>query len=818
MGKRARDLRSPLSKWFEWLLDVVGRPFASMSVEQKFWIGFAVFCLVTTFLIHNPIWRAAGEQQYKEGDIVRESIIVPADVIYTDLEESEKLKEETRKAVKPIFRYESNKAEQAVQRFVSSWEKLQRHGNETFSSNSKQSNSDTKAETHWTGGGGADVGKTLASRTFSRNELDAVQSALKESAEGYIFDDSEKQYFQNEVFVFDRSKPNLQTNVSMPESNWTPLSAAREKFRSRLAAIKSLSPKESESFYAAGEILIEPSVSYDSVATDTARQSAADNIEPRTISLKRGQKIADEGDIVTDVMLSKIAALKSYAASSRQLNRFFGILVFVSGLFWLAWKFVQHRGVVPRLALTPRKTFALLGFVIVVQTVLLAIFFRLAEFTALQNIKAPLSDPMLWSFAVPFATGSLLITLLADRPTALFTGVFASFLTGFIAPRGFEFAIFSALVSAVAVYGIGRYRSRQTVTIAGGLVGVASSILAIALIAYTQQPIILNTILLAIACGLASGIITSAVTAVLLPICENVFGILTDVKLLELSNADLPALGQLALRAPGTNQHSHAVGQLAEEACRVVGGNGLLARIGALYHDIGKTAAPEHFVENQSNKNPHDRLKPTQSAKIIISHVNYGVKLGREMGLPSRIIDFIPQHHGTRTLHYFLKKAQAEARDPQEISENDFRYPGPKPQFKEAAIMMIADSCEAAARSLAEPNPDNIRFIVTKIIDAILQDDQLDECDLTLRELTQIRESMIKSLVAIYHSRVDYPGYVPPTSGQFKFPAIDSDSEERGLMKYSDPKDIPISPGGEIEDEAFDRSIEPQRADAKSSS
>lgn len=378
MGKRARDLRSPLSKWFEWLLDVVGRPFASMSVEQKFWSGFAVFCLVTTFLIHNPIWRAAGEQQYKEGDIVRESIIVPADVIYTDLEESEKLKEETRKAVKPIFRYESNKAEQAVQRFVSSWEKLQRHGNETFSSNSKQSNSDTKAETHWTGGGGADVGKTLASRTFSRNELDAVQSALKESAEGYIFDDSEKQYFQNEVFVFDRSKPNLQTNVSMPESNWTPLSAAREKFRSRLAAIKSLSPKESESFYAAGEILIEPSVSYDSVATDTARQSAADNIEPRTISLKRGQKIADEGDIVTDVMLSKIAALKSYAASSRQLNRFFGILVFVSGLFWLAWKFVQHRGVVPRLALTPRKTFALLGFVIVVQTVLLAIFFRLA--------------------------------------------------------------------------------------------------------------------------------------------------------------------------------------------------------------------------------------------------------------------------------------------------------------------------------------------------------------------------------------------------------------------------------------------------------
>ncbi|MEO6589076.1 MAG: hypothetical protein ABIP06_07090, partial [Pyrinomonadaceae bacterium] len=186
-----------------------------------------------------------------------------------------------------------------------------------------------------------------------------------------------------------------------------------------------------------------------------------------------------------------------------------------------------------------------------------------------------------------------------------------------------------------------------------------------------------------------------------------------------------------------------------------------------------------------------------------------------EMGLPQRIIDFIPQHHGTRTLHYFLKKAQAEAREPEEISENDFRYPGPKPQFKEAAIMMISDSCEAAARSLSEPNPENIRFIVTKIIDAILQDDQLDECDLTLRELTQIRESIIKSLVAIYHSRVDYPGYVPPNSQpSITVPKEYLDSEERGL-RYSNPADIPISKGGEIEDEAIDRSTQPNVQEAK---
>ncbi len=811
MSKRIKDLKSPAARWWEMVFAAAARPFSVLSDEHKFWLGFAVLCLVTTLLIQNPLWNSSNEITYKEGDIARASITSPADIYFIDPEEAERKIAEAKAGVKPIFRFESNKADQAVRSFVSAWEKLQRHGSE--SAEGKQANTDSKIETHWTGAGGPEVGKVLASRNFSRNETDAVQSALRESSEGYIYDDSEKQYLQNEVIVFDRSKPGQQASVSMPETNWTTLSAARDKLKTKIAGVKSLSPKESEAFYTATEILLEPSISFDSVATEAARQTAIDSAQLPNVTLKRGEKIVNEGEKITVQMLSQIAAVRNYSNSNRQLNRFFGLLVLISALFWVSWKFIQNRGIVPRLALSPRKTFALLGFVVIVQTGVMAALFRLAEFTALQNEKAPLNDPMIWAFAIPFATGSLLMTLLADRPTALFTGLLSALIAGFLAPRGLEFAVFAAIVSSIAVYGIGRYRNRQTVTIAGALVGLGGAVLAISLIAFTQQPIILNTILLSIACGLASGIITAAVTSMLLPICENTFGILTDVKLLELSNADLPVLGQLALRAPGTNQHSHAVGQLAEEACRVVGGNGLLARIGALYHDIGKTAAPEHFVENQLSKNPHDRLKPTQSAKIIISHVTYGTKLAKEMGLPQRIIDFIPQHHGTRTLHYFLKKAQAEARDESEISENDFRYPGPKPQFKEAAIMMIADSCEAAARSLAEPNPENIRFIVTKIIDAILADDQLGECDLTLRELTKIRESMIKSLVAIYHSRVDYPGYVPPNSGQFNFAGGDVETKER-IAKYSNPADIPISLGGEIEDEAIDRTQEPEKAEA----
>ncbi len=821
MSKRLPELASPLTKVRKTLNKFFARTFENFTPVQRFWAGFALLCIVTTLLINNPLWRVSGEQ-YKEGDISRESIISPADIFVTDTEQTDKLRQAAREKITPIFRFESNKPEQAGQQFLSAWEKLQRHGEITNNSNlklnnSKPINADAKTETHWTGAGGADVGKILASRNFSRNEIEAVLSALRESSEGYIYDDSEKQFFQRDVSVFDRSKPNIDQKVSMPESNWTPLSAARNKLKERLSSIKSLTAKENEAFYTATETLVAPSVSYDSVATNDARETAANAISPVTIALKRTQKVADGGDIITPEILSKIAAIRSYSQTSRQTNRFFGLLAIVSALFWVAWKFIQHNQVGTRLTLSEEKTFALFGFIIVVQTALMAIFFRLAEFTAAQNLKAPLNDPMLWSFAIPFATGSLLMTLLADRRTALFTGLFLALIAGLLAPKSLEFALFAAIVSAVAVYGIGRYRSRQSVTIAGIFVGFAAVGTAIALIGYTQQPFILNTIMLATACGLMNGLITAAVTAVLLPLCESMFGILTDVKLLELSNADLPVLGQLALRAPGTNQHSHAVGQLSEEACRAVGANGLLARIGALYHDIGKTAAPEHFVENQMGKNPHDKLKPSQSAKIIISHVTYGIKLGKEIGLPQRIIDFIPQHHGTRTLHYFLRKAQSEARSESDISENDFRYPGPKPQFKEAAIMMIADSCEAAARSLDEPNPENIRFIVTKIIDAILADDQLDECDLTLRELTMIRETMIKSLVSIYHSRVDYPGYTPPPSSSQRIliPKELLDSEERGLH-YKNPNEIPISIGGEVEDEAIDRSHPPNdKAEAK---
>jgi len=540
----------------------------------------------------------------------------------------------------------------------------------------------------------------------------------------------------------------------------------------------------------------------DERATRAAR-AVAPEAPPTLITIKRNQVIARSGDTVTSSMLAQFEAISKYSRTGRRPQHFIGLLLLVGALYWGAWKFIEHRSQTATLSLSKARAFTLVASAILIQTILMRTGALLAETIAMQSVVAPWNDATLWSLAIPFAVATLLVALLMDVQLALTAGIITALFAGLVSPNGMLVACYAMVSSSAAIYGIGRYSERQSVTLAGLFVAGVNSAAALAVILAAQEPLTLGTILMAVGCGLLGGLFTTIFTSGALPVSESLFGILTDVKLLELSNADLPVLGQLALRAPGTNQHSHAVGQLAEKSCRAIGANALLARIGALYHDIGKLAAPDMFVENQTGQNPHDRLRPSSSAKIITSHVTYGLKLAREINLPAKIADFIPQHHGTRTLHYFLRKAQAQAIHGDQVNEADFRYPGPRPQFKEAAIMMLADSCEAAARSLARPDPQNIRSIVGKIFDAIVSDGQLDECDLSLRELTTIKESMIDSLVAIYHARVDYPGFNPPpvTGALQQLPQPELDTEERGIH-YNKTSEIPISKGGEVEDEA----------------
>ena len=257
-------------------------------------------------------------------------------------------------------------------------------------------------------------------------------------------------------------------------------------------------------------------------------------------------------------------------------------------------------------------------------------------------------------------------------------------------------------------------------------------------------------------------LLAAALMTGILPFVERVFGIETDLSLLELGDASHPLLRQLAQRAPGTYNHSINVAAIAEAAADSIGAHGLQTRVGAYFHDIGKMFKPNYFVENQEQGgNCHDQLQPAMSTLVIIAHVKDGADLGRQHRLPKRIIDFIEQHHGTTLVEYFFREAAKRSQeDPnkEEVSETSFRYPGPKPQTLEAAVLMLADSVESASRTLVEPTPSRIQNLVEDIAMKKLLDGQFDECGLTLQQLDQLKNSLVKSLTAIYHGRVKYSG------------------------------------------------------------
>jgi len=793
MGLRPR-FKTPVSQARDKLIAYAMRPLLVFKPRTRFLIACSALVLLTTLLLLTNRGSSFNES-YKLGEVLGRSIVAPTDLTAVDQAETERRKNIARETSRPVFNYDSSRAETSVQSFRSDWNDLK-----------VQSEEGQSKSLVWSGEGGSAVAQAIAAHKFNEADLDRIASILRDSSAGYIYDDAEADRLQREIVLIDVRNSSSPVIMPAPRTGMKALSTARRTLEQRIVNLPDWSAVQKNALNAALAPLIRPSVVLDPSATAAARETEASSVEPVVISLKRNQVVAREGDTVTPGILAQINAIKSSGNSGRPWNNLIGLLLVVIAVYWVAWKFAEHRSG-SSLSLSKHKAFALVGSAILVQTALMKVGFTFGDSMA-ARMQAPFNDPVIWNFAIPFAAAALLVAMLVDTQLAFLTGIITALFAGMLAPTGMQKALFAMVSCSSAIYGIGRYRERQSVTLAGLLVGGVNAVMAIALIAYSEQPLTLRTILMAAAAGITGGLLTAVFTAGGLPINESLFGILTDVKLLELSNADLPVLGQLAMRAPGTNQHSHAVGQLAEDACRAVGANPLLARIGALYHDIGKLAAPEYFVENQQGDNPHDRLRPYQSAKIITSHVTYGSRLAKEIGLPQSIADFIPQHHGTRTLHYFLRKAQAQAKPNENVDERDFRYPGPKPQFKEAAIMMLADSCEAAARSLARPDPENIRAIVLKIFDSIISDGQLDECDVTLQELTTIREAMISALTAIYHARIDYPGYNPPamTGPLPPLPAGNLDSEERGIT-YSKPSEVPISRGGEVEDEAVPRRV-----------
>ncbi|OGS18973.1 MAG: hypothetical protein A2219_06315 [Elusimicrobia bacterium RIFOXYA2_FULL_50_26] len=407
-----------------------------------------------------------------------------------------------------------------------------------------------------------------------------------------------------------------------------------------------------------------------------------------------------------------------------------GLVVFLTMVFVFLAVYLNHDQ--PEM-LADSEAIMLLGLLLVSAVVTMRLFKNLP-------LAAPIS-------AFPLLTG-----LLLSRRLAVMTAIVLCLVFGVLNDFGLEYFFVPLAGSFAGVAALARVRNRIDVTRIGLKIAFVNmaAITAIHLFSIWSLGTFQSHLLLGAASGVMSGLIVLGV----LPYLETFFSRTTNIKLLELADFTQPLLKQLTLEAPGTYHHSLIMASLAEQAAEAIGANSLLARVGAYYHDIGKLVKPEYFIENQQTMgNPHDPLTPTMSSLVVISHVKEGVELAHKHNLDRIIIDCIEQHHGTSLIHYFYHRALEQNA---QITPDSFRYPGPRPRSKVAAILMLADAVEAASRTIEEPSAGRIKDLVEKIINNKFTDGQFAESPITLNDLSKIAESLAASLSGLYHARIEY--------------------------------------------------------------
>ncbi len=558
-----------------------------------------------------------------------------------------------------------------------------------------------------------------------------------------------------------REKGGLFERPLLDSSQIRSLKGAEEHLRQFQLDFAELSAPERAELFEFMRTVLFPTLTYNQAETQARREAAAARVTPVEILIKKGKAIVRAGEEVTPRAKADLAALRDLDRPRPILARLMGLFFFAAAFFWLVWQYLRC---FPKRYRHARKDAALIAAATVLSVAVMRLLTLLAENIPGEHILGSLKDPVVLYFAVPFSLAAVLVTILLDLHLGLIVSMAAAAFAGLLYGDVY-LALYALLGSLAGVYAIRQYRDRSALVKAGLAMGGVNALAAcgIHLIAQDQFPG--SEILTPVAMGALSGMLAAALSSVSLPALEWLFGLTTDIRLLELSNLNAPLLRRLAVEAPGTYHHSLVVGTLGEAAAESVGANPLLVRVGAYYHDLGKVLKPEYFSENQAaGGNKHEILAPGLSRLILASHVKDGLEMARKAGLAEPILDLIPEHHGTRVMAYFYRKTRDSAANGQEPREEDFRYPGPKPQSKEAAILMMADSVEAACRTLSRPSPAQIQRVIDRLVGEVLADHQLDECDITLGEIRIVKETFLKILTAIHHRRIDYPGYdfAPP--------------------------------------------------------
>ncbi|TWI57747.1 HD family phosphohydrolase [Halalkalibacter nanhaiisediminis] len=522
------------------------------------------------------------------------------------------------------------------------------------------------------------------------------------------------------------------------------LAEAKEEASNQIAVL-TVSNSLSEAMTEVAQFAIIPNYIYDAEATEQLRQEATESIEP--VLIREGQLLVEEGEIINHAIYEQLRIV-GLLDDSLNIYPYIGLALLVLLIMGMLSYYLNEA----QTSVKKNNSHLLMFTLIFMVTVVLMKITSYLEGLEIQGI----------GFFVPVSIGAMLITLLIHTRVALFTSIMFAVIGSILFSDStsgtfqFTYGFYMLFSSFAGAYFLNKSNRISRVLLAGLFVSGINIITVIALL--FMKAVQNNWIDVGLHVGFAflSGFIAAVLTIGLLPFFEAGFGILSTTKLIELSNPNHPLLRKILVETPGTYHHSVVVGNLAEAACETIGENGLLARVGSYYHDLGKTKRPHFFIENQLKMdNPHDKISPQLSKTIIIAHPYDGAELLREYKMPKEIIDIAEQHHGTSLLKFFYHKANQDSE--QTIPESQFRYPGPKAQSKVSAVVGIADSVEAAVRTIQKPTPDKIEALVRKIIRDKLEDGQFDESDLTLRELDQIAVSICETLKGTFHQRIEYP-------------------------------------------------------------
>jgi putative nucleotidyltransferase with HDIG domain len=549
------------------------------------------------------------------------------------------------------------------------------------------------------------------------------------------------------------------TRVNLVVQNFSRIITTEEAKRlldNQINQLNDLPPAARRRLEELGSRFIIPTLTFNFVDTERRRVAAREEVQPVYFQVRKGRVIVRAGDEIDENVIRQLAMLSDAEGTGWRMAKAVGAFLISAVLMLCLWKLMRTA---QSTTAWRRRSFALVGLIIVLHLAMARLIFFVAGALAGQIMRVPFNNENSYRYIVPFAAVAILVRLLESRHAAFLASVVFAVLLGLMS-GDLYLGIFCLLSCLGAILGYLQYKQRTALIKAGLFVGSVNvvNIVGINLLTENLNPGI--NFGFDMLCAFVGGAGVAIVVSFLLPAFESFFQRTTDIKLLELSNHNIPVLRQMTIEAPGTYHHSVVVGTLAESAAEAIRANAIFCRTAALYHDIGKLKKVDYFVENQIGPNKHDKLSPRMSALIISSHVKEGIEMAKEMDLPQEIVDIIPQHHGTKLITYFYEKAK-EHQNPSlgDVSEEDFRYPGPKPQTKEAGIIMIADGVEAASRTLEDPSPARLKGVISQIIDYIFLDGQLDECDLTLRDLERISQSFLRVLVGMHHHRVDYPGF-----------------------------------------------------------